>query len=275
MKYQFQSDKGQFSWKPRYFTDALKVLIGLNLLLYVFKTISDGEVDLVQILGLSPETVWPLVWQPLTYMFVHGDFWHVAINMLVLFLFGSELETIWGRHGFIKYYLITGIGSGLVWLIFQSFSSVPAYLIGASGAVYGILTAYGLMFPNRIVYIYFLFPVRVKYFVMILGGIAFFSSLGNHSNISHLTHLSGMLIGFAYLRSNSQWGKMIFSLRKHILEKKLKREERRQNKKKMLQKDVDHILDRINQVGYDGLTDSEKSRLYAASRDISREKKKD
>jgi len=275
MKYQFQSDRGQFSWKPRYFTDAIKVLIGLNLLLYVFKTISYGEVDLVKILGLSPKTIWPLIWQPLTYMFVHGDFWHVAINMLVLFLFGSELENIWGRHGFIKYYLITGIGSGLVWLVFQSFSSIPAYLIGASGAVYGILTAYGLMFPNRIVYIYFLFPVRVKYFVMILGGIAFFSSLGSHSNISHLTHLSGMIIGFAYLRSNSQWKIMIFSLRKHILEKKLKREESRQNKKKMLQKDVDHLLDRINQVGYDGLSDSEKSRLYAASRDISKEKKKD
>ena len=275
MKYQFQSDQGQFSWKPRYYTDAIKVLIGLNLLLYVFKSISYGEVDLVKILGLSPKTIWPLIWQPLTYMFVHGDFWHVAINMLVLFLFGSELENIWGRHGFIKYYLITGIGSGLVWLVFQSFSSIPAYLIGASGAVYGILTAYGLMFPNRIVYIYFLFPVRVKYFVMILGGIAFFSSLGSHSNISHLTHLSGMIIGFAYLRSNSQWKIMIFSLRKHILEKKLKREESRQNKKKMLQKDVDHILDRINQVGYDGLTDSEKSRLYAASRDISREEKKD
>ncbi len=208
-------------------------------------------------------------------MFVHGDFWHVAINMLVLFLFGSELETIWGRYGFIKYYLITGIGSGMVWLVFQSFASSSAYLIGASGAVYGILTAYGLMFPNRIVYIYFLFPVRVKYFVMILGGIAFFSSLGSHSNISHLTHLSGMIIGFAYLHSNSQWKKMIFSMRKHILEKKLKREEIRQNKKKMLQKDVDHILDRINQVGYDGLTDSEKSRLYSASRDISKEKKKD
>ena len=84
-----------------------------------------------------------------------------------------------------------------------------------------------------------------------------------------------MIIGFAYLRSNRQWKKMIFSLRKNILEKKLKREESRQNKKKMLQKDVDHILDRINQVGYDGLTDSEKSRLYAASRDISREKNKD
>ena len=84
-----------------------------------------------------------------------------------------------------------------------------------------------------------------------------------------------MIIGFAYLRSNRQWKKMIFSLRKHTLEKKIKREEIRQNKKNMLQKDVNHILDRINQVGYDGLTDSEKSRLYAASRDISREKKKD
>ena len=84
-----------------------------------------------------------------------------------------------------------------------------------------------------------------------------------------------MIIGFAYLRFNSQRKKMIFSLRKHILEKKIKREESRQNKKNMLQKDVNHILDRINQVGYDGLTDSEKSRLYAASRDISREKKKD
>ena len=84
-----------------------------------------------------------------------------------------------------------------------------------------------------------------------------------------------MIIGFAYLRSNSQWKIMIFSLKKYILEKKLKREESRQNKKKILQKNVDHILDRINQVGYDGLTDSEKSRLYAASRDISREEKKD
>ena len=110
---------------------------------------------------------------------------------------------------------------------------------------------------------------------MILGGVAFFSSLGSHSNISHLTHLSGMIIGFAYLHSNAQWKKMIFSMRKHVLEKKLKREESRQNKKKMLQKDVDHILDRINQVGYDELTDSEKSRLYVASRDISKEKKKD
>ena len=275
MKYQFQSDRGQFSWRPRYFTDAIKVLIGLNLLLYVFKTISLEEVNLVEILGLSPETIWPLIWQPVTYMFVHGDFWHVAINMLVLFLFGSELETIWGRQGFIKYYLITGVGSGLVWLVFQSFASAPAYLIGASGAVYGILTAYGLMFPNRIVYIYFLFPVRVKWFVIILGAVAFFSSLGNHSNISHLTHLSGMIIGFSYMRFNNQWKKMIFSLRKQILEKKLKREENLQKKKKMLQKDVDQILDRINQVGYNGLTDSERSRLYAASRDISREKKKD
>ena len=275
MRYQFQSNQGQFSWRPRYFTDAIKVLIGLNLLLFIFKSISRGEINLVEIFGLSPETIWPLVWQPFTYMFIHGDFWHVAINMLVLFLFGSELETIWGRQGFIKYYIITGVGSGLIWILFQSFSSSSAYLIGASGAVYGILTAYGLMFPNRIVYIYFLFPVKVKWFVIILGAVAFFSSLGSHSNISHLTHLSGMIIGFTYLRFNRQWEKAVFSMRKQILESKIKREENLKKKKRKLQEDVDQILDRINQVGYDGLSDSEKSRLYAASRDISRGKKKD
>tara|TARA_Y100000588_G_scaffold390903_1_gene497886 strand:+ start:184471 stop:185298 length:828 start_codon:yes stop_codon:yes gene_type:complete len=275
MRYQFQSNQGQFSWRPRYFTDAIKVLIGLNLLLFIFKSISRGEINLVEIFGLSPETIWPLVWQPFTYMFIHGDFWHVAINMLVLFLFGSELETIWGRQGFIKYYIITGVGSGLIWILFQSFSSSSAYLIGASGAVYGILTAYGLMFPNRIVYIYFLFPVKVKWFVIILGAVAFFSSLGSHSNISHLTHLSGMIIGFTYLRFNRQWKKVVFSMRKQILESKIKREENLQKKNRKLQEDVNQILDRINQVGYDGLSDSEKSRLYAASRDISREKKKD
>ena len=275
MRYQFQSNQGQFSWRPRYFTDAIKVLIGLNLLLFIFKSISRGEINLVEIFGLSPETIWPMVWQPFTYMFIHGDFWHVAINMLVLFLFGSELETIWGRQGFIKYYIITGVGSGLIWILFQSFSSSSAYLIGASGAVYGILTAYGLMFPNRIVYIYFLFPVKVKWFVIILGAVAFFSSLGSHSNISHLTHLSGMIIGFTYLRFNRQWKKFVFSMRKQILESKIKREENLKKKKRKLQEDVDQILDRINQVGYDGLSDSEKSRLYAASRDISRGKKKD
>ena len=243
--------------------------------MFIFKSISRGEINLVEIFGLSPETIWPLVWQPFTYMFIHGDFWHVAINMLVLFLFGSELETIWGRQGFIKYYIITGVGSGLIWILFQSFSSSSAYLIGASGAVYGILTAYGLMFPNRIVYIYFLFPVKVKWFVIILGAVAFFSSLGSHSNISHLTHLSGMIIGFTYLRFNRQWKKAVFSMRKQILESKIKREENLKKKKRKLQEDVDQILDRINQVGYDGLSDSEKSRLYAASRDISRGKKKD
>ncbi len=275
MKYQFQSDQGQFSWRPNYFTDAIKVLIGMNILLFLFKNISQGEVNFDLLLGLSPGTIWPYIWQPITYLFIHGDIWHVTINMLVLFLFGSELETIWGRHNFIKYYLITGVGSGLVWLIFQFFSSTPGTLIGASGAVYGILTAYGLIFPNRIVHIYFFIPIKVKYFVMIFFGIAFFSSLENNSNISHLTHLSGMVIGFVYLRFNGQWRKMTFLIRKQIVESKLKRESVRQKKKKMLQKNVDQILDKINEVGYDGLTDSEKTKLYTASKEISREERKD
>ena len=215
MRFQFQSEHGQFSWRPKYFTDAIKILIGMNTLLFLFKIISKNEVDMVGLLGLSTQTVWPLIWQPITYMFIHGDIWHVGINMFVLFLFGSELESLWGRYEFIKYYIITGLGSGLVWLIFQFFSSKSFSLIGASGAVYGILTAYGLIFPNRIVYIYFLIPVKVKFFVLILGVISFFSSIGNNSNISHLAHLSGMFIGYAYLRLNTHWKKLFFKTDYH------------------------------------------------------------
>jgi len=251
------------------------VLVCINFIIFFLQWISGKENDLFQLFGIVPKNIWSqfMVWQPFTYLFFHGSLLHVFMNMFMLWVFGLELEKLWGRKSFLKFYFLTGVGSGLVTLVFSYNSLIP--VVGASGAVYGILIAYGLNFPNRIVLLNFLFPIKVKWLVIIWGAIAFFYSFGSNDNISHLTHLSGMVIGFFYLRFNSQWRRMIFSVRKQILEKKLKREENRQNKKIMLQKDVDHLLDRINQVGYDGLSDSEKSRLYAASRDISKEKKKD
>ena len=201
MKYQFQSEQGNLSFKPQYFTEAIRVLISINVLSFLFRYISIERFDLAQIFGLSSNDVWPMIWQPLTYMFIHGDFFHLFMNMFVLWMFGSEMESIWGSRGFLKYYFITGIGSGLIWLLLN-ISNPFSVLIGASGAIYGVLLAYGLMFPNRKVLIYFLFPIKVKYFVLLLGVIAFISSIGDTgSNISHLTHLSGMLIGFIYLKS--------------------------------------------------------------------------
>ena len=205
MRYQFQSEQGNIAFRPRYFTEVIKVLIIVNTIVFLFRLIAKNQLDLAQIFGLSAETVWPMVWQPVTYMFIHADFFHIFMNMFVLWMFGSELESIWGRDGFIKYYFTTGVGSGLVWLLFNV-GNPYTVLIGASGAIYGLLLAYGLMFPNRKILIYFLFPVKVKYFVIFLGSMAFVSSMGTSgTSISHLTHLSGMVIGYIYLKSPWTW----------------------------------------------------------------------
>ena len=243
----------------------------VNVGIFVLNALARNVVDLALVFGLSSGMVWPLIWQPFTYMFMHGNLWHVLINMFVLWMFGSELEKIWGKKEFLKYYFTTGVGSGLVWLLFN-IGSPHAILIGASGAVYGILLAFGLMFPNRTVYIYFLFPVKVKWLVIFLGAMAFVSSLGPGSNISHLTHLSGMIIGYIYMKSDWQIKKMRFSVHKKITEFKTQSQERKSEKKRQYKSEIDQILDKINRVGYDGLTEEERNRLYDASRRLSRER---
>ena len=274
MRYQFQSEQGNLSFKPKYFTEAIKILIWINVGLFLLKLISQSQIDLARIFGLSPNTVWPMIWQPVTYMFIHGDIFHVLINMFVLWMFGSEMESIWGRKQFLRYYFLTGIGSGLVWLLFNLGQSY-AVLIGASGAIYGILLAYGLMFPNRTVYLYFMIPIKVKWFVIILGTIAFLSSFNNHSNISHLTHLSGMAIGFVYLRYYWHWKDFRFSIYKQLEEFRSSMSSRSDQKKMEMQYKVNQLLDKINETGYESLTDEEKDSLYRASKDFSRNREKD
>ena len=267
MRYQFQSEQGNISFSPQYFTKAIRILISINILLFLFRYISIERYDLAQIFGLSSNDVWPMIWQPLTYMFIHGDFFHLFMNMFVLWMFGSEMESIWGSRGFLKYYFVTGIGAGMIWILLN-ISNSYSVLIGASGAIYGVLLAYGLMFPNRKVLIYFLFPIKVKYFVLLLGAIAFISSIGDTgSNISHLTHLSGMLIGYIYLRSPVNLSRVLLLFNSILAEIRYKREEKKQAKHFDTKKHIDRLLDKINDVGYDGLDEKEKKDLYNHSRD--------
>ena len=143
-----------------------------------------------------------MIWQFVTYMFLHGGVFHILINMLMLYMFGNELERLWGTRRFLKYYFITGIGAGVCsWIVgIHAF----AIIIGASGAIFGLLLAYGLTYPNRIVYISFLFPIKVKYVVMIMGAIAFFSSIsGSNPGVANIAHLGGMLVGYFYLKGKS------------------------------------------------------------------------
>jgi membrane associated rhomboid family serine protease len=151
------------------------------------------------ILGLVPYLVMTkfFVWQFVSYMFLHGDFWHIFMNMFILWMFGSKLEYTLGTPDFVRYYFLTGIIAGFSILLWNFGTPIPT--IGASGAVFGILAAYALFFPDDPVYIYFLFPVKAKYIVVFMG-ILEFMALPAQDNISHIGHLGGMVAGFFYLR---------------------------------------------------------------------------
>ena len=194
--------------------------------------------------------------------------------MFVLWMFGSELESIWGRRSFLKYYFFTGVGSGLLWLILN-LSNANYVLAGASGAVYGILLAFGMMFPNRTVYIYFLLPIKVKYLVMILVATEFILSMNSTSDISHITHLSAVLIGYIYLRYFWRIKDIKFSIRKYFTELSYTIKNKNEEKRVKLQQEVDHILDKINKVGYEALSKEEKDTLYASSRKLYQTREKD
>jgi rhomboid family protein len=146
--------------------------------------------------ALDPQKVWNqyYIWQLFTYIFLHGDFFHILFNLFSLWMFGGELESYWGSRRFLFYFFFCGIGAG----IFTVFLS-PYPVIGASGAIYGILLAFGWLFPNRPIYIYFLFPMPAKYMVIIFGLIELFSSRSAAGGVAHLTHLGGLVFGFFYM----------------------------------------------------------------------------
>src|SRR6185295_13560833 len=135
-----------------------------------------------------------------------GGIFHIVFNMLALWMFGAELERIWGTRYFLKFYFVTGSGAAALTVVF---SLLPfafaqqlqgAVIIGASGAIYGLLLAYALYFPDRPIYMYFVFPIPAKIFVAIIGAIAFFSSLSEAGGVANATHLGGLLVGYLYLK---------------------------------------------------------------------------
>ncbi len=143
------------------------------------------------------------LWQLVTYLFLHGGWFHIIFNMFALWMFGCDLESKWGSRKFLVYYFLTGAGAGLLDVVLNSIfrPGIPTATIGCSGAVYGLLLAYGMLFPERIIYLYMVIPLKAKWFVVGMGAIEFISSFGDTgSGVSHFAHLGGMLFGFLYLR---------------------------------------------------------------------------
>jgi membrane associated rhomboid family serine protease len=144
------------------------------------------------------------LWQLFTYMFLHDPrgFSHILFNMFALWMFGADLERDWGTRRFLQYYFLCGVGAGLCDVTANLlFGNPRSETIGASGAIFGLLLAFGYLYPDRTILFSFLFPIKAKYFVAILGAIEFLLVLrGVNSGVSNVAHLGGMLFGFIYLR---------------------------------------------------------------------------
>jgi membrane associated rhomboid family serine protease len=194
---------------PGPITPAIRALLIANvavfLVTYAFR---DPMIDLF---GLRPQAVlteaW--VWQLGTHMFLHdpGGFGHILFNMLLLWMFGVELERRWGSQAFMRYYLTTGVGAGVVTVLVSllPFASTRAIYavptIGASGAIYALLMAWAMLFPHRTMLFMMIFPLPARTVAAILGAIAFFSAVGGYnSGVAEFTHLGGMLVGWLYLQ---------------------------------------------------------------------------
>jgi len=154
-------------------------------------------------LALSPHNVILgfKIWELATYLFLHGGLWHLLFNMLTLWMFGVTLERDWGTRKFLKYYFLCGIGAGLCDVTVNALlGNWYSSTIGASGAIYGVLLAFGVLYPESTILFLFLFPIQAKYFVMIYGAMALLGSLSVNSGVSNVAHLGGMIFGLLYLK---------------------------------------------------------------------------
>jgi len=226
----YGSGGGGFGWA---LTPVVKKLLLLNagifvglFLLRIFSPAS--EIIALRELGVVPqETVFGFrVWQPLTYIFVHREFGHLFWNMLGLWMFGSALERDWGGRRFLRYYLLTGVGAGLLNVAVSLLWGGPAATvptIGASGSVLGVLLAFGVLYPNAPILIMFVLPVPARIVVIVYGALTVLMVMkGPGSGISHISHLGGMLIGLGYLRG----GGLFRGIRRSFAEWQLRRRRR-------------------------------------------------
>ena len=217
-----------------------------------------------------------MIWQPFTYMFLHGGWMHIFFNLIGLWMFAGELEIAWGRTKFLRYYILSGTGAGLFialmnYVAFINFGEAAASVttIGASGAIYAVLLAYAMLWPDREVLLYFLLPIKIKYLVIAFGLMEFFGTLsstaGAGGNISHIGHLGGLISGYILIRlMRSSKSKAKFKI--SFIEK-FKKKNRLNEKKKVIdtriiaKKIIDDLLGKIAKSGMNSLTPEEKKKL--------------
>lgn len=245
--------------------------------------------------------LWPIAsenffpWQMVSYMFMHGGFGHILFNMLALWMFGMELENSWGARRFLIFYVVCGLGAGLANLLISPLIGQAAPTVGASGAVFGVLIAFGMLYPDRPIYLYFLLPVKAKYFIA--GYIAlelFFlyslASTGTSDGIAHFAHLGGAAVGFVYVLAMTgrlplgRWWSIIsggpdpysgkagrVGSRDEVRDATfydIRTGKETHDEDEVTQEIIDAILDKISVSGYQSLSEKEKQILNTASKKI-------
>ena len=231
--------------------------------------------QLIAYLAFQPSSILYRPWTVLTYMFTHGGFWHIFFNLLALFFFGPPIEARWGSNQFIRYYMICGLGGAAFSFIFAFNSSV----VGASGAVYGVMLAFAMLWPDVPIYIWGIFPVKAKWLVVALAVLSFLSAFGGSSDgVAHFAHLGGFAAGFLYIKLDNASGSPLHKMKKLVARRRFKvvpgasamkpeppKAPRRRDEDRVLD-EVDRVLDKISTHGMASLTPEERRLLDEVSR---------
>ena len=290
----------------------VKHLLIINVLMFLaYITLTRFHIDLNDILGLHFFKASDFrIYQLVTYMFMHGNFGHLFFNMFALWMFGNTLENIWGSKRFLLFYMVCGIGAGLCQELVQYIQyatslaqyetvnmsgriiSMDSYLnmmttVGASGAIYGLLLAFGMMFPDSRIYLYFLFPIKAKWFVIGYAVLELILGFQGVDNVAHFAHLGGMLFGLLlilYWRKHpagpdknfrklkdifQSWkrkSQMKYTRYEEVYDKMPRSDEDYNYQKAKKERDIDAILDKVAKNGYDSLTKEEREFLFKNSK---------
>jgi membrane associated rhomboid family serine protease len=212
------------------------------------------------------DTAHPLqLWRYFTYLFIHGGPFHLLFNMFALWIFGSDMEDYFGGRRFLHYYFFTGVGAGICVMAIDLLTGQRSLVIGASGAVFGLLLAFGIVYAERVItlLLFFVLPVTMKagHFVILFGIVEFLFGVSGASRVAHFAHLGGMAFGFLYLKAPAglfqvRGPGMVGTLRERFHDRRTKRDDER----------MDDLLQKVNEKGIQSLTDEEKQFLHRMSR---------
>lgn len=295
----------------QFFPPVIKWLLITNVAVYLILVLWGGmftlylrPVGINEVLGLMPlgHGFWP--WQLLTYQFMHANFTHLLYNMFGLWMFGMEVEHVWGSRRFLGFYLLCGVAAGISQLIFaplldpssvtvvsldpvtHTLTSIGIPTVGASGAIYAVLVAFAMMFPDRYIFLYFLLPIKAKYFILGLIALGVFS-IGDQSMVANLAHLGGAAAGYLYVLYvsrrfplqnlvdglqgwlNSKRSKQPKDTYQETIDAKvLDINQPPKTEQELTQMKIDEILDKISRGGYQSLSEEEKRILFEASKKL-------